>query len=262
MSNLFELKPLIITALHLPPFDRGKPLDSFWLEEYFLKNLEVFVKGGVRAILVQDQTVCSGSAYPETIATMASLVRLGRREFPDIIFGIILEAHDGVAPLAVAAACGASFVRIKVFIGAMLKSSGILHGCGIEAASYRRLIGRGDIAILADVFDRTGVPLGSVPLEQAAQWALHLGADGLILTGSTFQESIGMLQKIRQSQSSARLILGGGVDINNVSQVFSIADGFIVSSSLKKNPCDEDDLIKWDIAKVKALVEKAYPSEG
>lgn len=257
MSHLFQLKPLVIAALHLPPFVRGQMNDPARLEDYLLHNLDVFSRGGIPAVILQDETPAT-TAYPETIAMMSSLARLARREFPDIEYGIIIEAHDPIAALAVAAASGASFVRIKVFVGAMMKPSGILPGCGIEAVAYRRILMRNDIAILADVFDRTGIPLGNVPLERAERWALQIGADALVLTGASFQESLDMLDAARSCGLQCPLILGGSVTAENVGEVFARADGVIVSSALKRQPTRSDDLVYWDLTKVEAFMDKAW----
>lgn len=257
MDNLFQLNPVVIVALHLPPFLRGQRNDPAALEDYLLQNLEVFSKGGVPAVIIQDETPITGPAYPETIAMMASLVRLGRREFPHIQYGVIIEAHDPVAPLAVAAACGASFVRIKVFVGAMLKSTGVQQGCGAEAAAYRHLLGRDDISILADVYDRTGFPIGEAPLERAERWAVQLGADGLVLTGGSFQESLEMLHSARERKLQRPLILGGSATTENVGQALAAADGVIVSSALTRRPSGPEDLVNWDLGKVDAFMEMA-----
>lgn len=262
MNSLFQLNPFVIAALHLPPFIRGKRSDPAMLEDYLLQNLQVFSQGGIPAVIIQDETPVCGPAYPETIALMASLVRLARREFPQIQLGVIIEAHDAIAPLAVAAACGASFVRIKVYVGAMLKSTGVQQGCGAEASAYRQMLGREDISILADVYDRTGSPIGNAPLEQAERWAVQLGADALILTGSTFNESLDMLNAAREQNLKRPLILGGSVTSENVAQAFTAADGVIVSSALKRKPANSNDLVHWDLAKVTQFMEKARKTKN
>jgi hypothetical protein len=128
---------------------------------------------------------------------MSALGRVARQECPHLHPGIIFQAHDPYAPLAVAHACGASFVRIKVFVGAMVKAEAVQNGCGVSARDYRHALGREDIKILADIHDRTGYPLAQVPIETAAEWADHTGADGLILTGLTDQESLDNLNSVR-----------------------------------------------------------------
>jgi hypothetical protein len=258
-SNLFDLHPLVITALHLPEMGMGhKPLSMNWLEDYVLKNLAVFVTGGIPAVILQEETLNPNHARPENIAVMAALARIARHEFPDLQLGIILQAHDPLAPLAIAHASGASFVRIKVFVGAMLKAEGIQQGCAVAARDYRAILGREDIQILADVHDRTGYPVTGEPIEVAADWAARSGADGLILTGFTYEESLHYLDSVHKAGIQKPLLLGGGADESNVAEVLGHADGVIVSSALKRKEVAPDDLVLWDLDGIKRFMEAAH----
>ena len=255
MDNVLQMKPMVITALHFPAFRMGSKVSMAALEDYVLNNLAVFSKGGIRAVILQDETYTESLSRPETLTVMAAVARLAKREYPEINFGIIMEAHDPVAAIAVAHASGASYVRIKVFVGAMLKSPGIQQGCGGAAVDFRNSIGRNDIAILADVHDRTGVPLTNVPLVQASGWASRLGADALILTGSNPGQSIEYIKQVRSSGIKNPLIIGGSVTTENAREFLSIADGVIVSTALMKDNVEEGDQIKWDLEKISRFME-------
>lgn len=258
IPNLFDLKPLVITALHLPELGMGhKPISMNWLEDYVLKNLGVFRQGGVPAVILQEETLNPGNARPENIAILSAVARIARHEFPDIQLGIIIQAHDPLAPLAIAHASGASFVRIKVFVGAMLKAEGIQQGCAVAARDYRAMLGREDIRILADVHDRTGYPVTNEPIEVAADWASHSGADGLILTGFTYLESLDYLKSVRKASIQKPLLLGGGATAENVAEVLHYADGVIVSSALKRKEVSPDDMVQWDRDAVTQFMDAA-----
>ncbi len=228
-----------------------------WLEDYVLKNLAVFAEGGIPAVILQEETLTTGAAGPENIAVLTALARIAHQEFPEIQLGIIVQAHDPLAPIAIAHASGASFVRIKVYVGAMLKAEGIQQGCGIAARDYRAGLGREDIQILADVHDRTGYPVTGEPLDVAADWAVHHGADGLILTGYTYTESLQRLEAVRDAGIQKPLLLGGGADEKNVAEALRCADGVIVSSALKRKHTDPEDLIQWDGEAIKRFMAAA-----
>jgi predicted TIM-barrel enzyme len=257
-TDLFHHDPLIITALHLPQFRHMQKLPMSWLEDYVLQNFSVFVKGGIPAVILQEETLNTSLATPESIAILSVLASKAHLEFPNTQLGIIMQAHDGISPLAVAHASGASFVRLKVFVGAMLKAEGIQQGCGIAARNYRDKIGREDIKILADVHDRTGLPLTNIPIEMASEWAVQTGADGLILTGFSVQESIQYFQKVRETGVNAPLILGGGATEENVSEILQYADGVVVSSALKFPNPDPQNMVLWDIDLVKRFMDNAH----
>jgi len=256
--SFLECKPLVITALHLPELRLGlTPVSICWLEDYVCQNMQVFSDGGIPAVILQEETLNSSLARPESVAVVSVLARLARMEFPHIHIGIIIQAHDPIAPLAIAHASGAEFVRIKVFVGAMVKSEGIHQGCGIEARDYRTQIGNEQIKILADVHDRTGTPLTPEPIEMAAEWAVRTGADSLVLTGSSEEESLHYLKVVREAGIDVPLMMGGGATCDNVSEMLKFADGVIVSSALKRSNADPQELVQWDLEKVKRFMEAA-----
>ena len=61
-------------------------------------------------------------------------------------------------------------------------------------------------------------------------------ADGLVLTGGSFEDSIGLLEEVREVNLGVPLLLGGGANQENVHQAMAVADGAIVSSSFKRQP--------------------------
>jgi membrane complex biogenesis BtpA family protein len=261
MSDLLTERSLAIVALHLPaPGLHRRSQDMSWLEAYLLQNLAVFAEAGFRAVILQDGTPTPAHAYPETIAVMSALGRLAHREFASIRLGIIINAHDPIAPLAIAYASGAEFVRIKAFVGAMLKAEGIQQGCGVEAYNYRSALERQDIKILADVHDRMGIPIENPPISAAAAWAVDTGADALVLTGLTVDDSLARIRAVRAAGITRPLIVGGSADEHNVATILREADGVVVSTALKRDNPAPEDLVQWDRDKCRRFIEAAKPS--
>ena len=264
MSNLqqFDTVKLIIAALHLPPFlPSGHPsarsLDE--ILDYALRNTSYAVKAGIPALYIQDMGdyPWAPAVQPHTIAMLSVVGAAIRKEFPDLYLGVCLMSHGGREPLAIAQAIGAQFVRLKVYIGAMVKSEGIVEGCAYEAITYRAQVRAEEIAILADVYDRSGEALGRLPLIEAANYAAVFGrADGLILTGHSFSESLDMLDEVRAARLGVPLLLGGSATPENVAQGLEHADGAIVSTALK--PVGEWShaglASDWDPARCQALM--------
>ena len=194
-------------------------------------------------------------AGPEVAAILSVVGASVRCAFPDLPLGIIIGSHSAETPLAVAKAIGAQFVRLKVYVGAMVKADGIEQGCAYEAVQYRARLGAEDIAIVADVYDRTGIPLGEMDIEEASRWAVRYRADALVLTGHDFPGSLHMLERVRAKQLGVPLLLGGSATAGNVSQALRYADGIIVSTSLMSasgskaeraaRPWDEDAIRRF-----------------
>lgn len=247
--------PQLIAALQLPPFRPVRTGSFSYYEDFLLSNARVFIENGVGAIKVQDETREVGPAAVETVAMMGALARSFRREFPDAALGIIVQAHDAVAPLAVAHAADADFVRLKIFVGASVNAEGPRDGLGVAAIEYREQIGRSDIAILADAHDRTSVPMAPVKNETAALWVQQMGADGVIITGDSFADTLARIRAARSAGVKRPIFIGGGIDAGNVREALAAADGTIVSTSLLRKDAGPDDLLRWDRDAVRRLVD-------
>jgi membrane complex biogenesis BtpA family protein len=231
--------PKITAALHLPPFPgSGHPKRKSMQEirEFALRNTEMAVRAGIQALFLQDlgDHPVSRPIPAHIIAGMSVIGIWIRQEFPDLQLGISLLGHGAREPLAIAQAIGAKFVRLKVYVGAMVKAEGLLEGCAAEAIQYRHQIGAEDIAIFADIYDRSGEPLGRLPLVEEVRQATVFGrADAVVLTGKSFTETLAMISEITNSDLKPSILIGGGVNAGNVKEAMRVADGVIVSSAFK-----------------------------
>jgi hypothetical protein len=252
----------IVAALHLPDLRGPQGRSMAFLEDYVVANARVFAQAGVPAIMIQDQTREPGPATPGTIAVVSALGRLVREAFPGLRLGIIVQAHDAEAPLAIAHGCGASFVRLTVFVAASMTMEGPKTGLGVAAAAARHALGREDIAILADVFDRTSLPMVDVSPEQGALWAERLGADGLVLTGDSFRDSLERIARARAAGVRRPLLIGGGVTQENVGEALAAADGAIVSTSLMRAGAGPADVLRWDLDKTRRFMDAVRAGEA
>ncbi len=246
MTALFAGSKPIIAALHLPDFQLNRDRSQAWFEDYALANARVFAEAGIPWIKLQDQTRSTGRATPETVARMAALARLIRAEFPTINLGIIVEAHDPTAAVTIAQASGAAFVRLKVFVGSAVGAEGTRNALGADAVAHRAALQATGVAILADVHDRTVRPLSDEDQPTAAGWAVKAGADGLVITGSCFSDSLDRIEAVRARGIRHPVLIGGGVTAENVAEALAKTDGAVVSSALMRTGVGPDDLVRWN----------------
>jgi uncharacterized protein len=272
--NLFPAgKFSVVGALHLPPMPGSQhPLARSIPDvvEFALRNAHRALRVGLNAVYLQDLAdfPWSPAVQARTIANLAVIGYALRREFPDLALGVCMMSHGAAEPLAAAQAFSAQFVRLKVYVGSMVKEEGLLQGCAYEAIQERARLGCHEIAILADVYDRSGAPLGRMPLaEEARQAAVFGRADALILTGMNFSESLEMLQEVRSVGLQVPLLLGGGAKPENIQQVMRYAEGAVVSSSFKSvgGWTQQAILAEWDeglMGKFMKAVRSPQPKEG
>jgi hypothetical protein len=251
-----------VAALHLPAMPSAAQPGARSLsevEDYALRNARIAFENGIEALYIQDlgDSPVAPSATPHTIARITAVGSALRRSFPDAPLGVCLMAHGAEAPLAVAQAMDADFVRLKVYLGAMVKAEGVLQGCAWEAIQYRAAIRAEEVRILADVYDRTGIPLAPLPIREAVRQATTYGhADGVVLTGADLGETLRMVSEVRGAEQGVPLIAGGGVTVETVARALGTADAVIVSTALKRvaswSPAGlESD---WDPQQVRAFV--------
>ena len=247
--------PSVVAALQFAPFRGPDVMPMSWYEDFLLTNAAAFIDGGIKAIKIQDETRQEGMASARTIARMSALGRIFKKAHPDIALGIIVQAHDAIAPLAIADACGADFVRLKVFVGSSVNSEGQRNALSVQATAYRTEIGRPDLAIMADVHDRTSVALSRVDDATAAGWAQGAGADTIVLTGASFEDSCSKIETVRKAGVTRPLYIGGGIDDRNAKQALTVADGIVVSTALMRKGADKLDLLQWDVSAVRRLMD-------
>jgi membrane complex biogenesis BtpA family protein len=229
------------------------------IERRVVTDAEAYAEAGFDALMIQNvgDLPVAERAGPETIAWLTALGQAVAAAVR-LPLGVCVLKNDGPAALAVAQAIGAEFVRVKVWVGAMVGAEGVVQGCAREVLEYRRRICAEQIAIWADVHDRTGVPLGGMPLEQAAREAVWFGhADGLVITAGNWEETMDWVERVRGVIAGTPVIVGGGAGPSNIAGLLAGADAVIVATAAKvqgvlTNPVDH--------AAARALVEAARPA--
>jgi len=183
---------------------------------------------------------------PSSVAAMAVIAERVRRE-TSLLLGINALRNDAVAALGIAAAAGASFIRVNVHTGVYAADQGILEGRADETLRFRKQLGA-RIAILADVNVKHALPLSESDIARAAKDAAYRGlADGLIVTGRATGEAPGMaeLRRVREAVPDRRVFVGSGATVESVHEFLGVAGGVIVGTGIKAgrdatNPIDPD----------------------
>ncbi len=231
-------RKLVIGMVHLLPLPgsedyRGGGLGP--ILERARREACTLAAGGIDAIMLQNtgDLPPARDGEPETIAAMSVIGAALRREVACPL-GVNVLANGAVAALAIAQAIEASFVRIKVYVGAVVTTEGLLMGAAKEALTFRRRIGAERIAIMADVYDRTSAPVGDMPIAVAADLALRHGhADAAIVTGYSVEDSLARIGDIKAAIPGAVVLAGGGTTAENVGRFLACCDGVVVGSSIK-----------------------------
>jgi membrane complex biogenesis BtpA family protein len=221
-----------------------------------LHDAEAIVDGGMDGLLIEN----FGDApfFPDhvpaiTVASMATVATEIRRRF-DVPMGINVLRNDGRSALAIALACGANFIRVNVLCGARVTDQGVLQGQAHQLMRDRQQLAAEEIQVWADVHVKHSGPLAPRPLQDEVEEVIERGqADAVIITGrrTSLAASASELSEAKQVAEETPVLVGSGVTAENLAEWTSLADGFIVGSSLKRNG-DVREMV--DVVAVKRFV--------
>lgn len=230
-------KPLV-AMIHLPPLPGAANYDGRPVREMARNAADealLLERAGFDAVMIQnthDRPARVGLP-PGTVAALAA-VTTSVRDAVGFDIGVNAHKNDAEAALAVATSCGASFVRIKVLIGAVIGPEGIVEGSAERALDVRRAYAP-DIEIWADLYELTSWPLASTSIENLADLATRFGcADRLIVTDPSVDASRAAVQRVR-SASPLPVLIGGRTTSENIGQAIASADGVIVGTCLRRS---------------------------
>jgi membrane complex biogenesis BtpA family protein len=258
LKILFQRKP-IIGVVHLPALP-GSPHHSKTLEdicEFAITDAQSLEEGGCDGLIIEnyfDQPFLENIEV-ETVASMTKIACEIKRNV-SLPIGVSCLRNDPFAGLAIAHAIDAKFIRVNVFIGSVVVSSGIIHGCAAELLRYRSSL-QCEVKIFADIAVKHATPLVKVPIEREAREAAYRGkADALIVTGEEtgIPPQLETVQRIKNAVPDVPILVGSGISPKNIEAFLEVADGAIVGTSLKQNM---DRPI--DITLVRALVDAVMP---
>jgi membrane complex biogenesis BtpA family protein len=191
------------------------------------------------AVLVEnfgDAPFRPGPVEPWTVAAMARAVRAVLDAVPSLPVGVNVLRNDARAALGIAAATGASFLRVNVHTGTMFTDQGALEGRADATLRDRRALGV-RVAIAADVHVKHAVPPPGSRLEDAARETRERGlADVLIVSGrgTGHPTAADDVRRVKEATPGTPVWVGSGVTPDTGSELLDVADGAIVGSWTQK----------------------------
>lgn len=262
-SPVHELAPkknnAVIGMLHLPPLP-GAPLaklDYAKIKDFILKDAKSLRDGGVDCLMMEnfgDVPFYPGLVPAHVVSFMTALaceVKAAVR----LPLGINVLRNDGMSALAVAMASNAEFIRVNVLSGARVTDQGVIQGIAHDLLRYRAELGASNIKILADVDVKHSAPLAPRSLKDEVEDTIKRGlADAVIVSGAGTGKPINhnALSEVVEAAGQTPVVLGSGVNSDNICDFKSQVWGFIVGTSLKKDGVVSNTV---DVGRVKELIK-------
>lgn len=263
--RLFGAPRALIGMLHVRALP-GAPRHALALDEIVataVAEAKLYREHGFDALMIEnmhDLPYTKGAAPPETVAAMTAIGREVRREVP-LPLGVQVLAGANREALAVALACGGSFIRAEAFVFGHVADEGWLEASAGPLLRARRAMGADEIAVFADVKKKHAAHAATadVSLVETAEAAVFNLADGVIVTGAaTGRETDPAEVEAVARAVDVPVLVGSGLTPANLAR-FGAAHGFIVGSSVKQNGVWSNPL---DPARVKAMAEAFRAGAG
>lgn len=229
----------MVHLLPLPGSPRARGLDAVIAAAR--RDAEALVEAGFDGVVVEN----FGDApfLPEGVSeiTVAAMARVAAA-LQDVLAGraqlcVNVLRNDARAALAVAAAVGASAIRVNVHAGARVTDQGIVQGRAWETMRLRQAWGASGVAVWADVGVKHSVGLGTPALspEDEVGDVVQRGlADAVIVTGGATGASADLATLARvAARSPVPVLVGSGVREDTVASCLGVAHGVIVGTSIK-----------------------------
>jgi uncharacterized protein len=173
---------------------------------------------------------------PEITAAMA-VVGAEIRRATALPLGVQVLAGANSAAVAVALACGASFVRVEGFVFAHVADEGLIEASAGALLRYRRAIGAEHVRVFADIKKKHSAHAltADVDIVETAKAAEFFAVDGVIVSGVATGQPADAREVTAVSRGvSVATLVGSGVTAGNLAD-YADADALIVGSSIKKD---------------------------
>lgn len=237
-------KPLV-AMIHLPPLPGaanydGRPVRD--LARDAADEATLLAEAGFDGVMIQN-THDRPSRVKVPTGTVAAMAAIASRiaDRTEVRLGINVHKNDAEGALAIAASSGATFVRIKVLVGAVVGVEGLIEGSAQTTLAIQREYAR-DVEIWADLYELTSWPFASTSLENLADLTTRFGcADRLIVTDPTVEASRIAVERV-STTTTLPVLIGGRTSAATIQEALSGSDGVIVGTCLRYSARTDEPL--------------------
>jgi len=251
-NKLFSNPKPIIGVIHLAALP-GAPANSQNMSEITaraIREATIYRDCGVDGVIIEnmhDTPYLRGSVGPEIVAAMTVVGHAVKTEIRAPT-GIQILAGANIEAMAVAHAADLDFIRAEAYAFAHVADEGVIQSSAAALLRYRKMIGAERVQVWADVKKKhsSHAITADVGLGATAEAVEFMRADAVIVTGAVTGDAP-KIADVKEAKAHCRapVLLGSGVDADNIADFYQVADGFIIGSYFKvdghwTNPVDAE----------------------
>lgn len=223
-----------------------------------VKEAIVYKKAGIDALMLEnmhDVPYQKNAVGPE-ITSMMALIAHAIKQETQLPMGIQILAAANKEALAVAKAAQLDFIRAEGFVFGHLADEGYIDSQAADLLRYRKQIDAAHIAVFTDIKKKHSSHeiTADITIAETAQAAEFFLSDGVIITGWQTGAAANPYEiEAVKKQVNLPVIIGSGINIDNIETYLSISDALIVGSYFKKDGFWKN---KLEAERIKRFMEK------
>jgi membrane complex biogenesis BtpA family protein len=262
-DDLFANSKPIIGVIHVGALP-GAPANTLPVSEIIaqaIREAAIYRDCGVDGVIVEnmhDTPYLRGSVGPEIVAAMAVIGHAVKTE-SRLPTGVQILAGANIEAMAVAHTADLDFIRAEAYAFAHVADEGVIQSSAAALLRYRKMIGAERVQVWADVKKKhsSHAITADVSLGATAEAVEFMRADAVIVTGSVTGEAP-KIADVEEAKAHCRapVLLGSGIDAENIADFYQAADGFIVGSYFKADGHWANPVEAERVRRLVALVER------
>ena len=259
-QKIFGQHKTIIGMIHLQALP-GTPKfvgDVNQIIQKALNEARIYKQAGIDALMIENMhdVPYTKNDVGHEISSLTAIIAYLIKKETGLPLGIQILAGANKAALATAYSSGADFIRAEGFVFGHLADEGYIDSQAAELLRYRKYIGAEHIAIFTDIKKKhsSHALTADLDITEMAHAADFFLSDGLIITGMHTGDmaDINELQRVKEA-TGLPVLVGSGVNLDNVLDYLAVADALIIGSYFKKDGFWANEV---EGNKVRALMDK------
>ena len=259
MKEYFKKNKFVIGMVHFPPLPGTANFEDDSGLTKIIKSVEddidALQKGGIDAIMFGNEgdRPYSLKASNSSLAAMAYVIGLVKKNIK-VPFGVNY-LWDAYATVALGSVTNADFAR-EIFTGVYDSDMGLWEPNASEALQLRSHLNNKKLKLMFNINAEFASPIGNRSTPEKAESAVFSSlADAICVSGVLTGKAVNVeeLKKTKEKIKDVPVFANTGVSIDNVEEIFKVADGCVIGSHLKY------DGVTWnniDNIRVKSFMDK------
>ncbi|ABN69548.1 photosystem I assembly BtpA [Staphylothermus marinus F1] len=225
--------------IHLPPLPNspqysGEKIDV--ILEYAINEAEKLVEAGFDGVIIENYMDYPFPVYekdPVKLGFIEYIARRIREEFPNILIGLNILRNSGLESIDIACRNNLDFIRVNVYMETVLAPEGIIKPLAYEIMKYK-MQKKCNVKIYADVNVKHSQPLMNYTMVLRNTCSRGL-VDGVIVSGehTGYATPVSRVYVAKRICNGKEVIVGSGVNYQNIGLYIGLADAVIVGTSIK-----------------------------